>query len=116
VIVSGCGVARPGAVGHARPVISSQHSISSRSVQVKAQTDAVRRPVSVDPSLAWLESRGGQAQVTFNDAVDTLAMDLEIESHVPTVANHLIFEADARVVRSQAKKILATPSLLPKVH
>jgi hypothetical protein len=83
---------------------------------VKAHTDAVIRPVSVDPSLAWLESPGGQAQVTFNDAVDTLALDLEIESHSDTVANHLIFEADARVVRSQAEKILATPRLLPTYH
>jgi hypothetical protein len=115
-VVSGCGVAHHGAASLAQPAASGQHSASSKPVQVKAQTDAVRRPVHVDPSLAWLASPGGQAQVTFNDAVDTLAMDLEIESHSDTVANHLIFEADARVVRSQAEKILATPSLLPKVH
>ena len=63
--------------------------------------------------MAWLESAGGQAQVTFNDDVDTLAGDLEVEDHSPTVANHLTFEADARVVRAQAEKILSTPALLP---
>ncbi|MGD0246923.1 MAG: hypothetical protein ABSB59_42245 [Streptosporangiaceae bacterium] len=114
VILSGCGVAHHSAVSLVPPATSSQYSASSKPVQVKAH--AVRRPVSVDPSLAWLASPGGQAQVTFNDAVDTLAMDLEIEDHADTVANHLIFEADARVVRSQAEKILATPSLLPRVH
>jgi hypothetical protein len=112
-IVSGCGVAHHGAATPAQPATSSRPSASSKPVQVKAHTDAVHRPVSVDPSLAWLASPGGQAQVSFNDAVDTLAMDLEIEDHADTVANHLIFEADARVVRSQAEKILATPSLLP---
>lgn len=112
-IVSGCGVAHHSAAILAPPAASSQHSASSTPVQVKAKTDAVVRPVSVDPSLAWLASPGGQAQADFNDAVDTLALDLEIEDHSDTVANHLIFEADARVVRSQAEKILATPSLLP---
>src|SRR5437764_13025148 len=116
VMLSGCGVAHHGPASLARPAISSQHAISSRPVQVKAHTDAVRRPAPVDPALAWLVSPGGQAQVTFNDAVATLAGDLETENYAPTVANHLIFEADARVVRSQAEKILATPRLLPKVH
>ena len=97
VIVSGCGVAHHGAASLAHPAPSSQRSASSTPVQVKAHTDTVRRPASVDPSLVWLESPGGQAQATFNDAVDTLAMDLEIEDHAPTVANHLIFEADARL-------------------
>jgi hypothetical protein len=69
-----------------------------------------------DPALLWLASAGGQAQVTFNQEVDTLAGDLEIEAHAPTVANHLIFEADARTVRAQADKILATPALLPRVN
>jgi hypothetical protein len=32
------------------------------------------------------------------------------------VANHLVFEADARVVRAEAEKILSTPSLLPTVN
>jgi hypothetical protein len=82
-IVSGCGVthhsaaslAHPTATGQ-QPAISVRPSASSKQVQVKPQTDAARRPVSADPSLAWLVSPGGQAQVTFNDAVDTLALDL----------------------------------------
>ncbi len=45
-----------------------------------------------------------------------MAGDLETESRAPTVANHLIIEADARVVRAQAAKILSTPSLLPTVN
>jgi hypothetical protein len=69
-----------------------------------------------DPAVLWLASAGGQAQVTFNQEVDTLAGDLETESHAPTVANHLIFEAGARTVRAQAQKILSTPSLLPTVN
>jgi hypothetical protein len=64
----------------------------------------------------WLASAGGQAQVTFNDDVDALAGDLVIESHSPTVANHLVFEADARVMRGEAQKILANPALLPTVN
>jgi hypothetical protein len=112
-IVSGCGTAHHSAAAPAPPPTSSQPSASSSPVQVKAQTDAVIRPAATDPSLAWLASPGGQAQADFNDAVDTLALDLEIEDHSDTVANHLIFEADARVVRSQAEKILATHSLLP---
>ena len=68
------------------------------------------------PAMTWLASAGGQAQVTFNQEVDTLAADLEIEAHAPTVANHLIFEADARTVRAQAARILATPALLPTLH
>jgi hypothetical protein len=54
--------------------------------------------------------------VTFNDGVDTLAADLAIESHSPTVANHLVFESDARVTRGEAQKILADPALLPTVN
>jgi hypothetical protein len=66
--------------------------------------------------MAWLESAGGQAQVTFNDDVSTMAGDLETESQSPTVANHLVFEADARVVRAEAGKILSTPDLLPTMN
>ncbi len=54
--------------------------------------------------------------MTFNDDVDTLAGDLEIESQSPTVANHLVFEADARGTRGEAQKILADPALLPAVN
>ena len=42
-----------------------------------------------------------------------MAGDLETEDHAPTVANHLVFEADARVMRAEARKILRTPALLP---
>ena len=73
-------------------------------------------PATADPSLVWLASAGGQAQVTFNNQVATLAADLEVENGSPTVANHLIFEADARAVRAQADKILTTPALLPAVN
>jgi tRNA U34 5-carboxymethylaminomethyl modifying enzyme MnmG/GidA len=71
---------------------------------------------TTDSAVQWLASPGGQAQVTFNQEVDALAGDLEIEAHAPTVANHLIFEADARTVRAQADKILATSALLPTVN
>jgi hypothetical protein len=54
--------------------------------------------------------------VTFNDDMSTLAGDLETESGSPTVANHLAFEADARVLGAEAEKILATPALLPTVN
>jgi len=74
---------------------------------------AVSKAAHVDRSLAWLVSRGGQAQVVVNNDVDVMAADLQIESHSPTVANHMAFEADARVVRTQAEKILSTPGLLP---
>jgi hypothetical protein len=100
-IVSGCGVTHHSAVSVTRP--AAQHLTS-------IQLTADQRP---DPSLAWLESAGGQAQVTFNNEVDTLAASLQTEAHAPTVANHLIFEADARVVRAQARTILRTPALLP---
>ena len=65
------------------------------------------------PAMQWLASAGGQAQVTFNDDVATLAAALETENSAPTVANHLVFEADARIVRTAANTILATPALLP---
>jgi len=110
-IVSGCGVTHQGAVSVTRP---AQHQASAHPVSThRAQLTAVQRPAPADPSLAWLESAGGQAQVTFNNEVDTLAADLQTEAHAPTVANHLVFEADARVVRAEASEILRTPALLP---
>jgi hypothetical protein len=66
-----------------------------------------------DPALRWLTSPGGQAQVTLNQDVDTLAGALVIENQATTVANHRIFEADARIVAAQARTILADPALLP---
>ena len=71
---------------------------------------------AADAPATWLESAGGQAQVTFNNDVSVLAGSLEVEAHAPTVANHLVFEADARTVRADAEHILATPALLPAVH
>ncbi|MGO9384084.1 MAG: hypothetical protein ACLP4W_18835 [Mycobacterium sp.] len=38
------------------------------------------------------------------------------KSQSPTVANHLVFEADGRVVRGEARRILANPALLPTVN
>ena len=81
-----------------------------------ATTHPAAPTTPADPAILWLASAGGQAQVTFNQEVDALAGDLEIEAHAPTVANHLIFEADARTVRAQADKILATSALLPTVN
>ena len=79
-------------------------------------TTATHTTATADSAVQWLASPGGQAQVTFNQEVDTLAGALQIEAHAPTVANHLIFEADARTVRAQADKILATPTLLPTIN
>src|ERR1039457_925368 len=88
-IVSGCGVTHQGAVSVTRP---AQHQASAHPVSThRAQLTAVQRPPPADPSLAW-----------------------QTEAHAPTVANHLVFEADARVVRAQARKILRTRALLPK--
>jgi PBP1b-binding outer membrane lipoprotein LpoB len=115
-IVSGCGTAHHAAVSPARPAATSQHSATLAPAPVKASTVALRQTAPADPSLAWLESRGGQAQVNYNDAVDDMAMDLETESHSDTVANHLAFEADARTVRAQAQAILTAPALQPHVH
>jgi hypothetical protein len=90
-------------------VKSQSHIVAAHAVAAHAAAKAAH----VDPSLAWLESRGGQAQVTFNNEVSTLAGDLVTEAQAPTVANHLVFEADARVVRAEAEKILHTRALLP---
>jgi hypothetical protein len=98
--VSVCGLGRDGALAAMRSHVSD--SANARTVAAKP-----------DPTLAWLISPGGQAQVQFNQDVATLAGDLQIESHSPTVANHLVFEADARVMRAQAKKILSHRALLP---
>jgi hypothetical protein len=85
-IVSGCGVTHQGAVPVTRPAqhLASAHPVSTH--RASAQLTAAQRPAPADPSLAWLESAGGQAQVTFNNEVDTLAADLQAEDHAPTVA------------------------------
>ena len=96
----------------AHPAHSPAHPATSHTTA----SHTTARTTPADRSLAWLESPGGQAQVTFNTDVDTLAADLQIESHAPTAANHLAFEADARTVRAQAEKILTTRALLPTHH
>ncbi len=111
VMVSGC------AVTHHDAVTVTHSVVRPASIHLTSKTFPAARPApSADPSMVWLESAGGQAQVTFNDDVDVLAGDLEIESHAPTVANHLVFEADARVMRTQARTILSTCALLPATH
>ena len=92
----------------AHPAQLHAHPATSANSRTAATTAA-----HLDPSLAWLLSRGGQAQVVFNHDVSVMAWDLQIESHDDSVANHLAFEADARVVRAQAHKILAHRALLP---
>jgi hypothetical protein len=116
VMVSGCAVTHHGAVAVTH---SAVHAASVRPAGIDLTSKILPAPHSspaADPSLAWLESAGGQAQVTFNEDVDVLAQDLETESHAPTAANHLVFEADARVVRTEARKILSTRALLPTTH
>jgi len=43
-------------------------------------TATAARPATTGPSLAWLASAGGQAQVMLNNDVTTLAASLETES------------------------------------
>ena len=106
-IVSGCGVTHHSATAaHTTPA----HTAATATAHLLAATPAAT------PAMVWLGSAGGQSQVTLNDDVDTLAAALEVENYSPTVANHLVFEADARIVKAQAAKILATPALLPTVH
>jgi hypothetical protein len=103
---------------------ASTHQASTRQAstgrastgRASAQLVSDTKPAPADPSLAWLASAGGQAQVTFNTDVDTLAAALEVEDHSPTVANHLAFEAGARTVRAEARTILGTPALLPATN
>jgi hypothetical protein len=100
-LLSGCGLTHQAAARAADTRPASVHLLAARPAPAPS------------PALAWLASAGGQAQVTFNDDVDTLAGALDIENQSATVANHLTFEADARAVRAQAATILADPALLP---
>ena len=130
-VISGCGIthdaatpadsasAAPSKVNRVstRPITPSASAVKTSKASRHASPHPSTTPTaSADPSVAWLESAGGQAQVTFNDDVDTLAGDLATESQSPTVANHLVFEADARGVRGEAQRILADPALLPTVN
>jgi hypothetical protein len=122
VIVTVCAVPHHGAVAApvSSPVASDAayavHVATAKTATAKASTakaSTTRTAAKTDPAVLWMVSAGGQAQATFNQAVDVLAGDLETEAHAPTVANHLAFEADARVVRAEARTILHTPALLP---
>jgi len=95
---------------------STTHHTAAAAHTTAARTGVPAHALAADPSLRWLTSPGGQAQVTFNQDVDTLASALVIENQATTVANHLVFEAAARTVRTQAQQILAHPALLPAVH
>ena len=107
-ILAGAGLTHHGAA-------AALHTAHSHRPAAAAQAAPAPAPAA-DASVTWLQSPGGQAQVTFNNDVSTLAGSLEVEAHAPTAANHLIFEADARAVRAQAEHILHTPALLPAVH
>jgi hypothetical protein len=112
------------ASGITATALTASHQASTRQASTRqastgrasAQLVADTKPAPADPSMAWLASAGGQAQVTFNTDVDTLAAALETEDHSPTVANHLAFEAAARTVRAEARTILSTPALLPATN
>jgi hypothetical protein len=99
-IVSGAGI---GITHHAAAAVTPATHAVTATAHLTAAT----------PAMTWLASAGGQAQVRFNDQVAALAAALEAENYSPTVANHLVFEADARTVRTEARTILATPALLP---
>ena len=114
-IVSGCGVNHHGVAAVTPPAAPAVAS-SAATPAPATSAPATSPPSAADPATVWLASPGGQAQVTFNDDVDDLAGALETESLSPTVANHLVFEADARIVRAEARKILATRALLPTVN
>jgi hypothetical protein len=92
--------------------LTTHHTAAAPAPRTAARS-AVPAHALVDPALRWLTSPGGQAQVTLNQDVDTLASALVIENQATTVANHLIFEADARTVATQARTILTHISLLP---
>jgi len=92
IALAGCGSA---------PAVTAHHHRPAR-----VQDLSARRTAPQDPSLSWLASPGGQAQVVFSQDVDSLAAALETD-------NHAAFESDARAVRAEAREILRTP-LLPR--
>jgi len=108
-VISGLGITHQHAV-------TATHPATTVSSQAHINPAKARPSSSADPSMVWLESAGGQAQVTLNNEIDTLAAALLTENSAPTVANHLVFESDARTVRAEAQKILANPALLPTVN
>jgi len=115
-VTSGLGMTHHTASSPATRTVAAADLLINSTYHPARPSTAARPSSPADAAAAWLESPGGQVQVTFNDDVATLANDLEIENGAPTVENHLIFEADARVVRAEAQKILSSPSLLPTVN
>ena len=103
LLVSGCSLTTHHTATPATP--ATVRTTATRTIPAHA--------LPANPALRWLTSPGGQAQVTFNQDVDTLASALVIENQATTVANHLTFEAAARTVATQARTILADPALLP---
>ena len=101
-LLSGC------ALTHHTPTPATPATVHTTTLRA-----AAAQAPAANPALNWLASAGGQAQVTLNDDIDTLAGALDIENQSATTANHLTFEADARAVRTQAQDILAHPALLP---
>ena len=109
-LISGAAITHHGSA----PDPHRRHPLRHRPPRHRPLRHAPRRPHRPrQPPLSWLESPGGQAQVTFNPTSTPWPRDLQIEAHDPTVANHLAFEADARTVRTQAHTILTTRALLP---
>jgi hypothetical protein len=94
--------------------LTTHHTTTPATPTHAARTEAAAPAHAlVNPALRWLTSPGGQAQVTLNQDIDTLAGALVIENQATTTANHVIFEADARTVAAQARTILTSPALLP---
>jgi len=116
-ILAGCATTHHTAAPAPRVTHSVTHQAATRTAATTTTrttaTTTTRTTTPADPALQWLTSPGGQAQVTLNQAIDTLAADLQTESRNDSIANHLAFEADARTVRTQARTILTTPALLP---
>jgi hypothetical protein len=66
----------------------------------RKRTDEVPRPPT--PHSGGSNQPADKPRSPFNDDADTLAGALVIENQSATVANHLVFETDARTVRGQA--------------
>jgi PBP1b-binding outer membrane lipoprotein LpoB len=107
-ILSGCGITHHGTTATTQNPADAATAATATAPHLLAAAQP-----ATTPAMTWLASAGGQAQVTLNDDIATLAAALEAENYSPTVANHLVFEADARTVRTEARTILATPALLP---
>src|ERR1700729_3371126 len=72
-----------------RSVIAHPAQLHAHPAAAANSATVVTTASHIDPSLKWLVSRGGQAQVVFNNEVGVMAADLLIESRDDSVANHL---------------------------